>query len=55
VFLYSLETGQSQRVTDGMSDSFSPVFDRGGNIFICCRARTQARPWTARWTVLTVR
>jgi tricorn protease len=30
VFLYSLETGQSQRVTDGMSDSFSPVFDRSG-------------------------
>jgi tricorn protease len=30
VFLYSLETGESQRVTDGMSDSFSPVFDRSG-------------------------
>jgi tricorn protease len=30
VFLYSLDTGQSQRVTDGMSDSFSPVFDRSG-------------------------
>lgn len=30
VFLYSLETGKSQRVTDGMSDSFSPVFDRSG-------------------------
>ena len=30
VFLYSLETGESHRVTDGMSDSFSPVFDKGG-------------------------
>ncbi|MDR3678162.1 MAG: PDZ domain-containing protein [Acidobacteriota bacterium] len=30
VFLYSLETGQSHRVTDGMSDSFSPVFDKSG-------------------------
>jgi len=28
VFLYSLETGKSTRITDGMSDSFSPVFDR---------------------------
>ena len=30
MFLYSLETGESHRVTDGMSDSFSPVFDRSG-------------------------
>ena len=30
VFVYSLETGQSHRVTDGMSDSFSPVFDKSG-------------------------
>jgi tricorn protease len=30
VFLYSLDAGKSQRVTDGMSDSFSPVFDRSG-------------------------
>ncbi len=30
VYLYSLETGRSDRVTDGMSDSFSPEFDRSG-------------------------
>lgn len=30
VFLYSIETGESHRVTDGMSDSFSPVFDKSG-------------------------
>jgi len=30
VFVYSLETGESHRVTDGMSDSFSAVFDRSG-------------------------
>jgi len=30
VFLFSLETGESHRVTDGMSDSFSPVFDKSG-------------------------
>ena len=30
VFLYSLETGESHRVTDGMSDAFSPVFDKSG-------------------------
>ena len=28
VFLYSLETGKSERVTDAMSDSVSPVFDK---------------------------
>ena len=30
VYVYSLDTGQSQAVTDGMSDAQSPVFDRGG-------------------------
>jgi tricorn protease len=30
VYLYSLETGESHRVTDGMSDSSSPVFDKSG-------------------------
>lgn len=30
VYLYSLETRQSHRVTDGMSESFSPVFDKSG-------------------------
>ncbi len=43
VFLYSLETAQSQRVTDGMSDSFSPVFDRGGK-YLYLLASTDAGP-----------
>jgi tricorn protease len=30
VFLYSLESGQSTQVTDGMSDAGLPVFDPGG-------------------------
>jgi len=30
VFLYSLETGHSTQVTDGMSDANLPVFDPGG-------------------------
>jgi tricorn protease len=30
VYVYSLDTGQSQPITDGMSDAMSPVFDRGG-------------------------
>ncbi len=30
IFLYSLETGQSSRITDGMSDARLPVFDPGG-------------------------
>jgi tricorn protease len=30
IFFYSLESGQSTRVTDGMSDARLPVFDPGG-------------------------
>jgi tricorn protease len=30
VYVYSLDTGESDPVTDGMSDAQSPVFDRGG-------------------------
>jgi tricorn protease len=30
VFVYSLETGESTQVTDGMSDAHSPAWDRGG-------------------------
>ncbi len=30
IFVYSLETGKSVQVTDGMSDAGSPVFDAGG-------------------------
>lgn len=30
VFVYSLETGKSTQITDGLSDAASPVFDRGG-------------------------
>jgi len=43
VFLFSLETGQSQRVTDGMSDSFSPVFDRSGK-YLYLLSSTDAGP-----------
>jgi tricorn protease len=43
VFLYSLETGQSQRVTDGMSESFSPVFDRNGK-YLYLLASTDSGP-----------
>ena len=43
VFLYSLETGKSERVTDAMSDSFSPVFDRGAK-YLYLLASTDAGP-----------
>src|SRR2546429_3161786 len=43
VHLYSLETGHSQRVTDGMSDSFSPVFDRSGK-YLYLLSSTDAGP-----------
>ena len=42
-FLYSLETGQSHRVTDGMSDSFSPVFDKSGK-YLYFLSSTDAGP-----------
>jgi len=43
VFLYSLETSLSQRVTDAMSDSFSPVFDKSGK-YLYLLASTDAGP-----------
>jgi len=43
VFLYSLETGKSERVTDAMSDSFSPEFDRSGK-YLYLLASTDAGP-----------
>ncbi len=43
IFLYSLESGKSERVTDGMSDSFSPVFDRSGK-YLYLLASTDAGP-----------
>jgi tricorn protease len=43
VFLYSLETGKSARVTDAMSDSFSPVFDRSGK-YLYLLSSTDAGP-----------
>ena len=43
VFLYSLETGESRRVTDGMSDSFSPVFDKSGK-YLYLLASTDTGP-----------
>ena len=30
IFLYSLDSGRSNRITDGMSDARNPVFDKGG-------------------------
>ncbi len=43
VFLYSLETGESHRVTDGMSDAYSPVFDKSGK-YLYFLASTDAGP-----------
>jgi tricorn protease len=43
VFLYSLDKGESRRVTDGMSDAFSPVFDKSGK-YLYFLASTDAGP-----------
>src|SRR5208282_6329893 len=43
VFLYSLETAKSDRVTDAMSDSVSPVFDKSGK-YLYFLSSTDAGP-----------
>jgi len=43
VFLHSLESGKSERVTDAMSDSVSPVFDKGGK-YLYFLSSTDAGP-----------
>ena len=43
VSVYSLEKGESHRVTDGMSDAFSPVFDKSGK-YLYFLASTNAGP-----------
>lgn len=36
IFVYSLETGKSDRITDGMSDATFPVFDKTGKYLYFC-------------------
>jgi tricorn protease len=43
IFLYSLAKGESYRVTDAMSDSFSPVFDKSGK-YLYLLASTDVGP-----------
>jgi len=43
VYVYSLDTHESQAVTDSMSDATSPVFDRGGK-YLYLLASTDAGP-----------
>ncbi len=43
VFVYSLETRQSHRVTDGMSESSSPAFDKSGK-YLYLLASTDSGP-----------
>ena len=43
VWLYSLETAQSHQITDGMSDEWSPVFDRNGK-YLYMLSSTDAGP-----------
>ena len=43
VYAYSLATGESHAITDGMSDSMSPVFDRGGK-YLYLLSSTDAGP-----------
>ena len=51
VFLYSLESGRSQPVTDGMSDARYPSFDRNGK-YLYFTASTNAGP-TSGWLDLS--
>lgn len=43
VYLYSLEAGKAQQVTDGMSEAASPVFDGGGK-YVYFTASTDVGP-----------
>ncbi len=43
VFIYSLESGKTQQVTDGLSDATSPVFDKSGK-YIYFTASTDIGP-----------
>jgi len=45
VFLYSLETGKSSQVTDGLSDTRTAVFDRNGK-YVYFTASTDTGPTT---------
>jgi tricorn protease len=47
VFLYEIETGESQSITDGLSDVAEPVFDDGGKV-LYFTASTDAGP-TNTW------
>jgi tricorn protease len=46
VFVYSLDSGKSTQVTDGMSDSLHPVFDRDGQ-YLYFTASTNYGPTTS--------
>ncbi len=43
IYVYSLESGESHAITDGMSDAMSPVFDRGGK-YLYLLSSTNAGP-----------
>ncbi len=45
IFIYSLETGKSTQVTDGMSDALYPVFDESGK-YLYFTASTDIGPTT---------
>jgi tricorn protease len=51
VHLYSLESGKSHQITDGMSDAISPVFDSSGE-YLYFAASTDSGP-TSGWLDLS--
>ena len=42
VFVYSLDSGKSSQITDGLSDARYPVFDKGGKVSVF---RGEHRSW----------
>ena len=46
IFIYSLESGKSTQITDGMSDARIPVFDRDGQ-YLYFTASTNYGPTTS--------
>jgi len=47
VFVYNTETNKSYQITDGMSDSFNPVFDKNGKYiyFMASTNKAQKTAW----------
>ncbi len=54
VYLYSVDSGKTTRITDGLSDAYSPAFDAGGKYlyFIASTNRAENAAWLDMTTLI---